>query len=221
MKTVVEMENSGVIHMLKHNKMEGLLKGFSFTLKNSDSGNSRNNRDLKQRERWRPGRQKWQQEVDIFSLSVSCLDKFVQREWKQRHSDSLCETWVFHQARHGTSSCYSWRPGLQHSHCLRSLMKLMLLYENYILFFLANKRRVRNLEEGEGERMRGYKGRAGCQSPPPLWKLLHYLWATLYIRSNTCVNGELFLLYLWLFVLTYVLLFLCRFGQNAPSVHQS
>ena len=46
-------------------------------------------------------------------------------------------------------------------------MKLMLLYENYILFFLANKRRVRNLE-GEGERMRGYKGRAGCQSPPPL-----------------------------------------------------
>ena len=27
MKAVVEMENSGVIHMLKHNKMEGLLKG--------------------------------------------------------------------------------------------------------------------------------------------------------------------------------------------------
>ena len=25
MKTVVEMENSGVIHMLKHNKIEGLL----------------------------------------------------------------------------------------------------------------------------------------------------------------------------------------------------
>ena len=24
MKTVVEMENSGVIHMLKHNKIEGL-----------------------------------------------------------------------------------------------------------------------------------------------------------------------------------------------------
>ena len=78
MKTVVEMENSGVIHMLKHNKMEGLLKGFSFTLKNSDSGNSRNNRDLKQRERWRPGRQKWQQEVDILSLSVSCVNKGIQ-----------------------------------------------------------------------------------------------------------------------------------------------
>ena len=26
-----------------------------------------------------------------------------------RHSDSLCETEVFHQARH----CYSWRPGHQ------------------------------------------------------------------------------------------------------------
>ena len=29
-----------------------------------------NYRDLKQRERWRPGRHKWQTEVDIFSLSV-------------------------------------------------------------------------------------------------------------------------------------------------------
>ena len=37
MKTVVEMENSGVIHMLKHNKIEGLFKGFLFKLKNIDS----------------------------------------------------------------------------------------------------------------------------------------------------------------------------------------
>ena len=43
MKTVVEMENSGVIHMLKHNKIEGLSKGFLFTLKIIDSGNRRNN----------------------------------------------------------------------------------------------------------------------------------------------------------------------------------
>ena len=28
MKTVVEMENSGVIHMLKHNKIEGLCSVF-------------------------------------------------------------------------------------------------------------------------------------------------------------------------------------------------
>ena len=43
MKTVVEMENSGVIHMLKHNKIEGLLKGFLFALKTIDCGNRRNN----------------------------------------------------------------------------------------------------------------------------------------------------------------------------------
>lgn len=43
MKTVVEMENSGVIHMLKHNKIEGLFKDFLFKLKNIDSVNSRNN----------------------------------------------------------------------------------------------------------------------------------------------------------------------------------
>ena len=49
---------------------------------------------------------KWQPEVDIFSFSVLRLDKFVQRESKQRHSDSLCETKVFHQARHRTSGCY-------------------------------------------------------------------------------------------------------------------
>ena len=30
MKSVVEMENSGVIYMLQHNKMEGLFKGFLF-----------------------------------------------------------------------------------------------------------------------------------------------------------------------------------------------
>ena len=35
-----------------------------------------------------------------FSLPVLLLDKFVQRELKQGISDSLCETKVFHQARH-------------------------------------------------------------------------------------------------------------------------
>jgi len=35
-------------------------------------------RDLKQGERWRPGRHKCQTEVDIFSLSVLWLDKFLQ-----------------------------------------------------------------------------------------------------------------------------------------------
>ena len=42
--------NSGDIYMLEH-KREGLFKSFSFTLKNIDSGNSRNNRNLNQRER--------------------------------------------------------------------------------------------------------------------------------------------------------------------------
>ena len=50
MKTLVETGNSGVIYVLKH-KIEGLFKSFSFTLKNIDSGNSRHNRDLTQRER--------------------------------------------------------------------------------------------------------------------------------------------------------------------------
>ena len=50
MKTLVEMGNSDVIDMLK-NKRRGLFKSFSFTFKNIDSGNSRNNRDLKQRGR--------------------------------------------------------------------------------------------------------------------------------------------------------------------------
>ena len=64
------------------------------------------NRDLNQRKCWCPGCQKWQLEVDIFTLSVLWLDKFVQRD-KQRHSDniSLSETKVFHQARHQVSSC--------------------------------------------------------------------------------------------------------------------
>ena len=30
MKSVVEMENSGVIYMLQHNKIEGFFKGFLF-----------------------------------------------------------------------------------------------------------------------------------------------------------------------------------------------
>ena len=74
-------------------------------------------RHLKQRERWRPGRHKWtkwQTEVDIFSLSVLWLDKFVQRELKQKHSDSL------YGMRHRTSGCYSWRPGRQRSCCLKA-----------------------------------------------------------------------------------------------------
>ena len=50
MKTLVEMGNSGVIYMLKK-KITGLFKRFSFTLKHIDSGNSRNKRDLNQRER--------------------------------------------------------------------------------------------------------------------------------------------------------------------------
>ena len=47
MKTLVEMGNSGVIYTLKH-IVGGLFKNFSFTLKNIDSANSRNNRELKQ-----------------------------------------------------------------------------------------------------------------------------------------------------------------------------
>ena len=70
-------------------------------------------RDLKQRERWRLGRQKWQLEVGIFSFSVLWIDKSVRVELKQRHSDALCETESFHQARHRTSGCYSWRRGVQ------------------------------------------------------------------------------------------------------------
>ena len=50
MKRLVEMGNSGVIYVLKH-KIEGLFKSFSFAFKKIDSGNSRNNRDLKQRDR--------------------------------------------------------------------------------------------------------------------------------------------------------------------------
>ena len=75
-------------------------------------------KDRKQWQRWRPGRQKWQPEVDIFPLSVLWLGTFVQREFKQRHSDSLCETEAFHQARH----CYSWRPGHQRSRYLSLLL---------------------------------------------------------------------------------------------------
>lgn len=42
------------------------------------------------------------------------LDKFEQRELKQRHPDSLCETESFHHTRHLTSHCYSWHAGRQH-----------------------------------------------------------------------------------------------------------
>ena len=75
-------------------------------------------RDLKQQEC-----QKWQPEVDIFSLSVLWLNKFIQQELKQRHS-KMCETKVFHQERHRFSSWYSWRPGCQRSCCLSSLLFL-------------------------------------------------------------------------------------------------
>ena len=59
--------------------------------------------------------------VAIFSLSLIWLNKFVQQELKQRHSDSLCETKVFHQARHQTSGCHSWSLGFQ-THCFSSLL---------------------------------------------------------------------------------------------------
>ena len=59
----------------------------------------------------------------IFSFfPVLWLDKFAQWEIKQRLSDSLCETKVFHQARHRTSGCYSWCPGRQRFRCLSSLL---------------------------------------------------------------------------------------------------
>ena len=58
----------------------------------------------------------------IFSqISAIWLEKFVQWELKQRHSDSLCQTKVFHQARHQTSGCHSWSLGLQ-THCFSSLL---------------------------------------------------------------------------------------------------
>ena len=77
-------------------------------------------RDLKRRER--PGLQKWQPEVDIFSLSAVWPDKFIQQELKERLSDSLCATKVIHQATHRTFGCYSWRTGRQRSRCLSSLL---------------------------------------------------------------------------------------------------
>ena len=46
---------------------------------------------------WMSRTSKWQPEVNIFALSVLWLDKFIQRDVKQRHSDTLCETEAFHQ----------------------------------------------------------------------------------------------------------------------------
>ena len=41
-------------------------------------------------------------------VSFSALTRqIIQRELKQRHSDSLCETEAFQQASHRTSGCYS------------------------------------------------------------------------------------------------------------------
>ena len=60
-----------------------------------------------QRERWRPGHQKWQPEVVVLSLSMC-----------SRLTNSYRQ--VFHQARHRTSDCYSWHLGSQHSRCLSS-----------------------------------------------------------------------------------------------------
>ena len=89
MKTLVEMGNSGVIYLLK-NKIEGLFKKFHshwriLTLVIAGMIETLSSENV----RSRPGRQKWLPEVDIFSLSALRLDKFVQQELKQRHSDLL------------------------------------------------------------------------------------------------------------------------------------
>ena len=59
----------------------------------------------------------------IFSLFQCYLNEFIQQELKQRHLE-LCETKVFHQVRHRSSSRYSWRPGCQRSRCLSLLLFL-------------------------------------------------------------------------------------------------
>ena len=59
----------------------------------------------------------------IFSLFQCYLNKFIQQELKQRHLE-LCETKVFHQVRHRSSSRCSWRPGCQRSRCLSLLLFL-------------------------------------------------------------------------------------------------
>ena len=78
------------------------------------------NMDLKQRERWRPGRQKWQPEVDIFSLSLLSLDKYLHQELKQfiqircvRQKRSIKRDIELLVA-----TVYSWRPGRQRARCL-------------------------------------------------------------------------------------------------------
>ena len=76
MKTLVEMGNSGVIYLLK-NKIKGLFKSFSLALKNIDSGNSRNDRDLKQRERSFTSRTSKMATGSWYFLSFSALTRQI------------------------------------------------------------------------------------------------------------------------------------------------
>ena len=64
----------------------------------SQNGKMISNWDFKEQERWCPGRQKWQPEVDIFSLLVLRLNKFIQWDLNQRYSDLLCETEVLRRS---------------------------------------------------------------------------------------------------------------------------
>ena len=78
-------------------------------------------RDLKQREPWRPERQKQQPEVDviIFSTSLLWLEKFVQRGIK-----------------------ISWRPGRQRSRCLSSL----LVYQDNLMAAMVVYQKILRLD---------------------------------------------------------------------------
>ena len=73
---------------------------------------------LTQRERWRPKHKKRQPEVDIFSLVLWRLTRQTRRAGvKTKHSDSLCKTDAFRQARYRTSGYYSWHLERQLSRC--------------------------------------------------------------------------------------------------------
>ena len=77
----------------------------------------KNDKTLKQKQRWHPRGQKWQPEVDIFSLKLHWLDKFAQQggggggrgslqNKAFRYSDVLCETEAWNRrgpSRHQTS----------------------------------------------------------------------------------------------------------------------
>ena len=61
---------------------------------------------------------KRQPEVDIFSLVLWRLTRKTRTAGvKTKHSDSLCKTDAFLQARYRTSGCYSWRLERQRSRC--------------------------------------------------------------------------------------------------------